>query len=29
MSYLGIEGGVEATKKQKRYNLRLAGRAMF
>ena len=29
MSYLAIEGGVEATKKQKRYNLRLAGRAMF
>lgn len=29
MSYVGIEGGVEATKKQKRYNLRLAGRAMF
>jgi len=29
MSYLALEGGVEATKKQKRYNLRLAGRAMF
>ncbi|MET3666663.1 hypothetical protein ABIC66_003290 [Caulobacter sp. 1776] len=29
MSYLAIEGGVEAAKKQKRYNLRLAGRAMF
>ena len=29
MSYLAVEGGVEATKKQKRYNLRLAGRAMF
>jgi len=29
MSYLGIEAGVESTKKQKRYNLRLAGRAMF
>ncbi len=29
MSYLALEGGVEATKKQHRYNLRLAGRAMF
>jgi hypothetical protein len=29
MSYLALEGGVEAAKKQKRYNLRLAGRAMF
>ena len=29
MSYLALEGGVEATKKQKRYNLRLSGRAMF
>lgn len=29
MSYLAIEGGAEATKRQKRYNLRLAGRAMF
>jgi hypothetical protein len=29
MSYLAVEGGVEATKKQKRYNLRFAGRAMF
>jgi hypothetical protein len=29
MSYLALEGGVESTKKQKRYNLRLAGRAMF
>jgi len=29
MSYLALEGGVEASKKQKRYNLRLAGRAMF
>lgn len=29
MSYLALEGGVEAAKKQKRYNLRLSGRAMF
>ncbi len=29
MSYLAVEGGVEATRKQKRYNLRLSGRAMF
>ena len=29
MSYLALEGGVEATKKQHRYNLRFAGRAMF
>lgn len=29
MSYLALEGGVEAAKKQKRYNLRLTGRAMF
>jgi hypothetical protein len=29
MSYLALEGGAEAAKKQKRYNLRLAGRAMF
>ncbi|ALL14715.1 autotransporter outer membrane beta-barrel domain-containing protein [Caulobacter henricii] len=29
MSYLALEGGAEATKKQKRYNLRLSGRAMF
>jgi len=29
MSYLALEGGAEASKKQKRYNLRLAGRAMF
>jgi hypothetical protein len=29
MSYLAVEGGVESAKKQKRYNLRLAGRAMF
>lgn len=29
MSYLAVEGGVEATKKQKRYNLRFSGRAMF
>lgn len=29
MSYLALEGGAEAAKKQKRYNLRLSGRAMF
>jgi hypothetical protein len=29
MSYLGVEAGAEARKKQKRYNVRLIGRAMF
>ncbi|WP_165190719.1 autotransporter domain-containing protein [Caulobacter soli] len=29
MSYLAIEGNAEAAKKQKRYNLKLTGRAMF
>ena len=29
MSYVAVEGGVAAAKKQKRYNLRLAGRMMF
>lgn len=29
MSYLALEGGVAAAKKQKRYNVRLAGRMMF
>ncbi|MDB5457232.1 MAG: Autotransporter beta-domain protein [Caulobacter sp.] len=29
MSYVALEGGAEATKRQKRYNLRLTGRAMF
>ncbi|MDI1365258.1 MAG: autotransporter outer membrane beta-barrel domain-containing protein, partial [bacterium] len=29
MSYLAVEGGVEASRKQTRYNARLVGRAMF
>lgn len=29
MSYLALEGNAEAAKKQKRYNLKLTGRAMF
>jgi hypothetical protein len=29
MSYVAVEGGVAAAKRQKRYNLRLAGRMMF
>jgi outer membrane autotransporter protein len=29
MSYLALEGGAEASRKQKKYNLRLSGRAMF
>jgi outer membrane autotransporter protein len=29
MSYVAIEGGAEARKKQKRYNVRLSGRVMF
>jgi hypothetical protein len=29
MSYLAIEANAEAAKKQKRYNLKLTGRAMF
>ncbi len=29
MSYVGVEAGAEARKKQKRYNVRLIGRAMF
>jgi len=29
MSYLALEGGAEASRKQTKYNLRLSGRAMF
>jgi hypothetical protein len=29
MSYLALEGGAEASRKQTKYNMRLAGRAMF
>lgn len=29
MSYLALEGGAEAAKRQTKYNMRLAGRAMF
>ncbi len=29
MSYLALEANAEAAKKQKRYNLKLTGRAMF